>query len=96
VVSSCERQCLQWGDASRNCWDSAFDVQVVTLQQSEWRRLKTKQQQVEYAWQLSQGVEVSAPGMPHLVHQVVVDKDKTSPRKTSLPKTLLRILLEGH
>lgn len=70
--------------------------QVVTLQQSEWRRLKTKQQQVEYAWQLSQGVEVSGPGMPHLVHQIEVDKDKGSSRKTSLPKTLLRILLEGH
>lgn len=69
----------------------------MTLQQSEWRRLKTKQQQVEYAWQLSQGVQVSAPGMPHLVHQVVVDKPKGDMRKKkSLPQVLLRILLEGH
>jgi hypothetical protein len=72
-------------------------LQVVTLQQSEWRRLKTKQQQVEYAWQLSQGVQVSAPGMPHLVHQVVLDNPKDDPRKKkSLPQVLLRILLEGH
>jgi hypothetical protein len=72
-------------------------VQVVTLQQSDWRRLKTKQQQVEYAWQLSQGVQISAPGMPHLVHQVVVDQPKGDKRKKkSLPQVLLRILLEGH
>lgn len=67
---------------------------MVALQQSEWQRLKTKQQQVEYAWQLSQGVEISAPGMAHVVHQVVVDKPEA--RKASLPQQLLRILLEGH
>jgi len=69
-------------------------VQVVALQQSEWRRLKTQQQRVEYAWQLSQGVEVSAPGMSHLVHQVEVGKPE--PGRPSLPQTLWRILLEGH
>lgn len=68
-------------------------AQVVTLQQSEWRRLQTKQQQVEYAFQLAQGVEVSAPGMPHVVDQVL-GKGKTP--KPTLSQTLLRILLEGH
>lgn len=68
------------------------------LQQSEWCRLANKQEQVQYAWQwqLGQGgVEVSAQGMPHLVHQVLMEQDKGSSGKPSL-SLLLSVLLEGH
>lgn len=71
-------QSLQAAIAAEANVCAACCVQVVTLQQSKWRWLKTKQEQVEYAWQLGQGVEVSAPGMPHLVHQVLMEKDKAA------------------
>lgn len=73
-------------------------LQVVTLQQSEWRRLKTKEQQVAYAFQLSQGVEVSAlaPDAPLEVDQLAALGGKARKRpKPTLKQKLLRILLEG-
>lgn len=71
-----------------------FLLQVVTLKQSDWNRLKTKQQQVEYAWRLSQGVEVNAPGMAHVVDQLGAQDAAGKPN--SLPQTLMRMLLEGR
>lgn len=72
-------------------------LQVVSLQQSEWRRMKTQQDRVYFLWQLAQGVTVGTPGIPHIVKVVVPEAEAVANRsKPGIAKQLWRLLLEGH
>jgi hypothetical protein len=66
----------------------------VSLQQSEWRRLRTQEQRVQYAYQLgTRGVEVT-PGSAQVVKVVLTDEEAIAQSpKPSITQKLWRMML---